>query len=497
MIRDYRMILFTLAAIALMQGSPASLAQDGCLSCHETIGDDPGRLFSGDIHRQKGISCSDCHGGDNTTDDMEKAMSSASGFVGVPKGDEISRMCSSCHSNASTMVKNYESQLPWGQLELLTESVHGKTAADGKARVVQCVTCHNAHGIVPVSNSRSPVYPLNVTATCGKCHSNAEYMRTYNPTLPVDQVNKYRTSMHGKRNVKGDLKVAECASCHGSHEVRSAKDVKSSVYPTNIPATCGTCHADPNYMKGYGIASDQLEKYTASVHGTALLEKNDIGAPACNDCHGNHAAAPPGVESVSNVCGTCHALNAELFDQSPHKKAFDSMDMPECETCHGNHEIVAATEQLLGVSDEAVCSWCHGGEPDSKPYLTASTMRALADSLEEAETIAASLVDDAEQKGMEITDAKYLLRDARQAQLESRTMVHSVDVEKFHGVIDRGLGVTTVVREEAKQAIDDYFFRRWGLLIATLIMTVFSVSTYVYIKRLDRDPPAKREAPHG
>ena len=89
------------------------------------------------------------------------------------------------------------------------------------------------------------------------------------------------------------------------------------------------------------------------------FKKNDIGAPACNSCHGNHAATPPGVESISKVCGTCHALNAELFSSSPHKKAFDQQNLPECETCHGNHEIIIASDKLLGIAPEAVCSKCH------------------------------------------------------------------------------------------------------------------------------------------
>ena len=65
-------------------------------------------------------------------------------------------------------------------------------------------------------------------------------------------------------------------------------------------------------MKEYGIPTDQYEKYSKSVHGVALLQKHDLGAPACNKCHGNHGATPPGVESISKVCGTCHALNADL-----------------------------------------------------------------------------------------------------------------------------------------------------------------------------------------
>ena len=185
------------------------------------------------------------------------------------------------------------------------------------------MTCHNAHGIVSTKNPDSPVYPLNVVATCAKCHSDAAFMRDYNPALPIDQVEKYRTSVHGKLNANGDPHPAECASCHGSHEIRGTKDTKSSVYATNIPERCSSCHSNDNTMKKYNIPTDQFAKFSKSVHGKALLERHDVGAPACNDCHGNHGATPPGVESVSKVCGTCHALNADLFSASPHKKAFD------------------------------------------------------------------------------------------------------------------------------------------------------------------------------
>ncbi len=495
--RRYRGFLTTFALIVLLQSSPASRAQDGCLTCHQTMEDPRAALFLKDVHRAKGFSCADCHGGNRNAEDMETAMDPDAGFRGVPAGDEITEMCSSCHSDGSAMVKTYNSILPWGQKALLEASVHNRLASNGKERIVNCVTCHNAHGIVPVEDPASPVYPLNVTKTCGKCHSDASYMRIYNPTIAVDQVDKYRTSVHGMKNAAGDRKVAECASCHGSHEIRSAKDVKSKVYPTNVPETCSSCHSNPGYMAGYGIESDQFEKYSNSVHGKALLEKNDIGAPACNDCHGNHAATPPGVASVSNVCGTCHALNADLFAKSPHKEAFDEADLPECETCHGNHEIVAASERLLGVSDEAVCSWCHGGDPDSRGYRTAASMRLLADSMDRAESRAIGLVEDAEQKGMEISDAKFKLRDARQAILQSRTMVHSFDEERFREVITAGIAVTAVASSEANEAIDEYYFRRWGLVFATSMMILLSISLYVYIRKLEKRKEAARRNSAG
>ena len=83
------------------------------------------------------------------------------------------------------------------------------------------------------------------------------------------------------------------------------------------------------------------------MHGKALLEKGDLGAPACNSCHGNHAAMPPKVSSVSQVCRTCHSQNGTFFDGSKHKQAFEAHRWPECEKCHGKHEIAKATDTLI------------------------------------------------------------------------------------------------------------------------------------------------------
>ena len=462
-------------------------ATDQCFACHATFSDKPSSLFTHDIHHLKGISCAGCHGGNASSDDAEKAMDKNAGYVGVPHGDEISAMCAKCHSSADAMGR-YHSSDPTDQYALLQGSVHGAMATNGKEHIVQCTTCHNAHGIVSVKNPASPVYPLNVVATCAKCHANPTYIRSYNPSLAVDQAEKYRTSVHGMRNAKGDVQVAECANCHGSHGILRAQEVKSSVYPANIPATCGKCHSDREYMKSYGIPTDQQEKFTVSVHGIALLQQHDAGAPACNSCHGNHGATPPGVESISKVCGVCHALNADLFSSSPHKKAFDEKKLPECETCHGNHGIVAATDTMLGVAPEAVCSRCHTQTVNPAGFEVARAMRQMADSLTSEVDSARALVDEAEQRGMEITEAKFKLRDARQASLEARTKVHAFDAAKYREVFARGRSVAGSVTAEAREAVDEYYFRRIGLGLATLIITIVAVSLYLFIRRLERRP---------
>ncbi len=471
--------------------SNALAAEDQCFICHESLGSTEAELYKKDIHFKKGISCSGCHGGNSQSEDMDASMSKNAGFKGVMKGDDISLACAKCHSDKEVM-KKYGSNLPTDQFEFLQKSVHGKLSTTGKERIVQCITCHNAHGIVTVNNQASPVYPLNAPKTCAKCHSNAVYMRSYNPSLPIDQYEKYLTSYHGILNRKGDSKTAECASCHGSHEILSVKDVNSKVYPINLPATCSHCHSDAQYMKSYKIPTDQFEKFSASVHGVALLQKHDIGAPACNSCHGNHAATPPGVESISKVCGTCHALNAELFSASPHKKAFDEQNLPECETCHGNHEIIVASDKLLGVTPEAVCSRCHSNEKNQKGYNSAKFMRVLIDSLTLQEIHSKDLVDQAEQKGMEIAEAKFKLRDINQAKLEARTMVHSFNEAKYKEVVDKGFAVTTFVSTEAQAAVDEFYFRRYGLVVSVLLISLLALALFLYIKRIEAKSNSQR-----
>jgi hypothetical protein len=492
-----RSIAAAAAFLLLADASPAQPAgdflakatakPDNCLTCHRGIGDEAGAKYAGDVHFAKGISCAGCHGGDPSTDDQEKAMSAVNGFLGVPKGDDVSKTCQRCHSDAQAMKETFRSAIGVNQAEDLAASVHGKSAVSGKERMVQCVTCHGVHSIKRIADPKSPVNPLNVNATCAKCHSSAVFMRSYNPSLPIDQEEKYRTSVHGTKLAQGDAKVAVCSSCHGSHDILTAVDAKSHVNAMNIPATCGKCHADASYMKDYAISTDQLQEFRTSVHGQALLVKHDLGAPSCNDCHGNHGAAPPEVESISKVCGTCHAMNASLFAGSPHKKAFDELQLPECETCHGNHAIVNATDELLGVSDEAVCSRCHSKEENAKGYEAAAAMRTLTDMLLHAERDADSLVTEAEQKGMEVTEAKFKLRDVRQARLQSRTAVHSFDRMKFAQVVDAGIVTAGAVAAEGKASIDEYFFRRYGLGIATLIITVLALALWAYIRKIERE----------
>jgi len=483
----YKIVLFLLF-IAISSLVFAQSDTNQCLSCHQELDDElltPAENYVNDIHFKNNITCAACHGGDATSDDTDIAMSEENGFIGVPDRSERYKVCVSCHSDEQKM-KGYGSDLRVDQYKELETSIHFQSTNNDEGPITDCVTCHSVHDIKSIDDPQSKVYPTNIPKLCGSCHSNANFMKNYNPSLPVDQVIKYRTSKHGILNAKGDPNVAQCASCHGYHDIASVNDSRSSVYATNIPGVCASCHSDSKLMSKYGLPSDQYDSYVKSVHGITLLEKEDISAPSCNDCHGNHGAVPPGVESISKVCGSCHALNMDLFEKSPHQKAFDENDFPECETCHGNHEIKYATDDMIGTQKSAVCMTCHSNEKGDKGYFVAGEMKLLIDSLKQEDNETKEILSEATQKGMDVSDAEYSLKDVRQVLIQTRTSIHTFNLDKFKESIKPGFETVSKVKQEGIDAVDEYYFRRLGLGIATIIITILVIGLYFRIRKMEK-----------
>ncbi len=359
---------------------------------------------------------------------------------------------------------------------------------------LSCASCHGGDPTLDdmdaVRNSKGykgVPGAKEVNQFCASCHSNPAYMVKFNPSLPTDQLDKYKTSVHGKRLFEqGDTKVATCISCHTAHSIQPATEPTSSVYPVNIPKTCARCHADVNYMSGYGIPTDQHEKYIQSVHGKALLEKKDISAPACNDCHGNHGATPPGVTSLSAVCGLCHALIADNFAKSPHKVAFDAMGYPECETCHSNHLIEKPKTHWVGVSDSSLCVQCHAPDDGTGGYDAAAKIYETLVNINSVYGAALAKIDTADLKGMLVTDERFALNEVKQAIIQTGTAVHTFDPEAVSQVASPGITSAQNIKRQGEKKIEEYYFRRKGLGIATLLITILVIAIYLRIKSIEK-----------
>ncbi|MFO7653675.1 MAG: cytochrome c3 family protein [Candidatus Krumholzibacteriia bacterium] len=305
--------------------------------------------------------------------------------------------CLRCHRDPDAIGEDAAALVgDWGR------SVHAEVG-------VGCHDCHGGNPDPPLADdmdaAMDPAWEPNpylgapgattVPAFCGECHADPAFMRRFVPDPRIDQLQEYWTSGHGQALREGDTAVATCVTCHGSHLVLRPDDNESPVYPSRLAATCAACHADPGIMQGRGLPLDQYVRWRRSVHATALLDREDLFAPTCNDCHGNHGATPPGVESIAFVCGQCHGRESELFRASGKYEAYLAHDeylasadgscaachdepaatfgpidtFSECSTCHGNHAIVTPRIASLHPLPRTPCFFCHEVTDDGTAEL--------------------------------------------------------------------------------------------------------------------------------
>ena len=390
---------------------------------------------------------------------------------------EKKNSCVECHSQ---MEGELAKQVP-----LVKADVHG-------ARGLSCADCHGgdasrddmAAAMDPAKGFIGRPAPKDIPALCGSCHSNAELMKQFAPALRIDQEREYLTSVHGQRLKKGDQKVATCVSCHGTHGIRAINDPLAAVYPLNVAETCAKCHAKADYMKDYPIASDQYDTYKTSAHAQALYGRQDLSAPTCNDCHGNHGAAPPGIASIVNVCGQCHVRQSDLFAKSPHKSAFDAMGLGDCVACHSNHGIRQPNDEMVGVGEKSVCSTCHA-TPEDQGYRTAQQMRAQIDGLAVSLNGAADILGKAERAGMEVSRPKFDLNEARDALTHARVLIHAFSTDEVDKVIQPGLEIAAKSQRAGEAALHEWGYRRKGLAASLFFILFLAILVYLKVRQME------------
>lgn len=296
--------------------SAEKLLPQRCATCHE----DAVHGYQVGVHavaRKDGDgqapTCTACHGGPHQ-------ILSASDPNSPVNHIHIPTTCAQCHGQKFVMERAGFSTQPFYSYE---ESVHGKAVVAGSTKAAVCTDCHGVHEIRAASDDKSSIFKFNVPATCGKCHDavGKEFMQSIHgqaishgnsqapvctdchgihsikshidPTSSVAAQNLARTtcarchegvrlsqefgiegrrattylaSYHGLASKLGSQVVANCASCHGVHNIFPSSDPRSTISPANLARTCGQCHPGVN------------EKFTAArVHVNSPLSA-DIGS---------------------------------------------------------------------------------------------------------------------------------------------------------------------------------------------------------------------------
>jgi len=318
---------------------------------------------------------------------------------------------------------------------------------------------------------------------CARCHGDPTYMKRFDPQARVDQHGEYVTSVHGKRLAAGDLNVATCADCHGVHGVLAVKDPRAPVHPTRVAETCSTCHSDRDLMAPYGRRGDPYADYSRSVHADALYKEGDLSAPTCNDCHGSHGAVPPGVDSVANVCGSCHAREATLFREAEMANNTNLEACIQCAVCHTNHAIMLPTTEMLGTGPGSTCVGCHlEGEPG---WIAAERMKDSLEGIGTKLAEAYEILERAERAGVEIGPDRFALHEADDNLVEARVLVHSFDLERFEQVASKGLAVAEEGIAAGHRAFSELRTRRIGLGLSLIVIFAVIGGLVMVIRRIE------------
>jgi predicted CXXCH cytochrome family protein len=423
--------------------------------------------------------------------------------------------CIQCHTNSELWDPKDKAQYKFHiPLDAFKNDIHWQ-------RGVRCQDCHGGDTTVMEVKAhqgngefRTVKSPADIPAFCGRCHSDGEYMRHFVPSPRTDQLSEYWTSGHGKHlKATGDPQVATCISCHDYphgnaldtklHGIRPVQEPVSPVFHTNVAQTCAKCHSDKKIMagrtyKGKPIPCDEYANWRKSVHGVALIDKGDFSAPACNNCHGNHGAAPPQMDSVANACGSCHGKIAKLFAETKMRHSFEKEGLPGCATCHSNHYIVTPNDEFLGMQEGAFCARCHEEGKLKHGATIAGTEAAkmlhkdisrLKDGIHTAEETLAK----AEELGMEVSQPKFELRNASDALTNARTMIHSFNVDTVEKALSVGEKVVAEAQGKGAEALRQYQYRRYWLAVSLVPILAVIALLSAYIRSMPAPPPADEE----
>ncbi len=366
---------------------------DTCLACHsdktmttkhgkQTVSlFVDGKKFSAFVHAA--LSCTGCHA------DLEGKD--------IPHETPAKVNCGTCH--ADEFAKH-------------AKSLHGKALARGDALAPRCYSCHGNHDILPIKDPRSPVAPLKVPFTCGKCHQEGTAVSKTRNIPEHDILENFSESIHGQGLLKRGLTVApNCASCHTAHSILPHTDPNSSIARKNIATTCTKCHSQieqvhrktirgelwekqanvlpacvdchqPHkirrvfYAQGMADADclrcHSNEKLKSSDGRILFVKESDHAASrhskiACSQCHSevNSSHVRPCETITKKVdCTSCHAEVGQLYQRSIHGQlnAKANPNAPTCKDCHGTHRILGKRDPesvSFPTKVPDLCARCH------------------------------------------------------------------------------------------------------------------------------------------
>lgn len=294
-------------------------AKVSCATCHA----DQQAAYDRSFHAKaikagdgKAATCTDCHGSPHEllagTDTKSKVNHA-----------NLAATCGACHGQKFVMEASGHSAQPYLSYQ---ESVHGRAVAAGSEKAAVCTDCHGSHEILQASDPKSPIFKFNVPQTCAKCHNSIqqEFQASIHgqavsrgnwqapvctdchgihsikshidPNSSVAAANlakatcarchegvrlsdefgiegrrstTYLASYHGLASKLGSQVVANCASCHGVHNILPSSDSRAMTNRANLVRTCGQCH--PGVSEKFALGKVHVDAPLSADTGSVAV----------------------------------------------------------------------------------------------------------------------------------------------------------------------------------------------------------------------------------
>ncbi|MFC5300122.1 cytochrome C [Azospira restricta] len=257
---------------------------------------------------------------------------------------------------------------------------------------MRCVACHQE---ITDSRAQHRKNPQAQAPNCITCHEQlwADARRDKLTQekerlgLVVQNIADYRKSFHARPDADDPTRAkAFCEDCHGSHEFRVPPQgsERRTAWHKEIPETCGAkCH------------EDQLESYLESVHGEELVDKGNVKAAVCTDCHSAHRVVNTSTDNFKlanvNTCGDCHKKQLNSYTDTYHGQVnrLGYTYTARCVDCHRSHDVKAVEDPNSTVHPKnrmKTCMKCHSdkkpGMHDATPGFASFAPHATTDDFE-------------------------------------------------------------------------------------------------------------------
>ncbi len=259
-----------------------------CVDCHGSVHEilpagDPNSKVS---HKNIAATCGACHGQQKVMAQSGVSTQPFSSYNDsihaklVAGGNEKAAVCSDCHGahdirpssdpQSSIFKKNVPETCAKCHATEKSEfmaSIHGQAVAKGNLHAPVCTDCHGTHLIKAPSDPNSTVAAENLaTRTCAQCHESVRMSQEFG--VPGGRESTYLASYHGMATVRGSTQAANCASCHGVHNILPSSDPRSTINKANLVQTCGKCH--PGANANFAASKMHIDPHAAGIESQAV-----------------------------------------------------------------------------------------------------------------------------------------------------------------------------------------------------------------------------------